>query len=713
MPETFTARVRRNDSHQSFPDVDLKGVFLDQGSGAMIHYTSISIRGKHYMIGGYLRTEGPENQSLSSITHHIKWQGEIAVVGLGTRVQFLASPGGPRDMINAAVSIFMTCLIEARTTGRGVPQQISIGVQYKYVPRNLFSTPEATGTQSMSPKSSRASVPKGEPPAPALPQGAPIHRLKTSGRPPVREDFDVLRTNFADQGYASDSGSQASASDLEYRLNEDVEDDKSFLHEDKDKKSGHRKDDDNSFHHDDDKSVHREKSAISSTPHFPGRYVDSAKKPALEQDNRRVRLPETPLKPAMKHVVLQGADVKQVRHAAHASSVRETPPVQAIRTPRSISPEESTIRQRPRPASMSNENHERSNSRDVSLPDLNQLSILGRPNREPETPRRNTDALNVLFQDAEQSHPSHVGLEMDQLGISTGATATQPTHVQTNGQVLPPFAYQPPGSYGYGHVPSASKYIFPSVRESMIMTKFYSEVPAYGQAIDSVRSHPSWNTRQVLMHEAHQLPPSSVQSQYPYSVPHPNPSNQVMYTAPFPPATYPAGIAPGSNSGSMISGANPRRGRNVTESIPPPPVSQSRAVDAGLVPNFKVTRGDRVYEKDPKNQALHTVWFESEGPLPLQSVPEDLIALGGHQVKIGDIYWHKITTDNMHQYWLYTPYRSAFGTAPRWVEITVNCQRRKASTTIDHPHRGQMRHLGILAAGGPSWWSGPGKLRFD
>ncbi|TFK70721.1 hypothetical protein BDN72DRAFT_958573 [Pluteus cervinus] len=125
-PEEFTIRVsRRNGSRQSFPDINFEDVFFNPGS-ATIHQMAISIRGKHYIIGGYLRTRGPENQSLSSLTRHIKWQGEVAVVGLGTRIQFLSSPQGPREAINAAASLFMTRLIEARTTGRDIPEQIFI-----------------------------------------------------------------------------------------------------------------------------------------------------------------------------------------------------------------------------------------------------------------------------------------------------------------------------------------------------------------------------------------------------------------------------------------------------------------------------------------------------------------------------------------------------------------------------------------------------------
>ncbi|TFK70722.1 hypothetical protein BDN72DRAFT_896177 [Pluteus cervinus] len=472
-----------------------------------------------------------------------------------------------------------------------------------------------------------APIPKGEPRAPALPQGAPVHKLQTSGRPPFSEDLDVLRTNFADQD--SESHSQESTSDLEYRLNEDLEDDKSF----------HRKDD-KSFQHEDDKSFHREKSPISSTPHPPGRYMDSAqKKRALEQDSRRVKLPETPLKPAMKQVVLQEAETKQVRHAAHASSERQTPRVQVIRPARSISPDESIIHSPPQPpASISNQNQEHSRSHDIPLPDFNQLSISNQP--EPQT-RRNTqsiDASNILSYDAQPLHPSQVGLEISQPDTLTRASAAG-THLApptlTNQQTLPPVLFRaadaPLTGYSYGRIP------LPGTGAS--------EVPAYSQAIDLIRS---WNPShgQVPMYGGSNAPSGQPpQSQYPYSVHHPNPSNQVMYTAPFPPATYPPGIPPthvanGHDSGSAISDAKPRRGRSrsVMESFPTPhssAISQSRQVDPRSTQNLVVNKFHRVYHKEPEDSPRRTEWFESEGPFPLDDVPYELIARTG--ISIGSI----------------------------------------------------------------------------
>ncbi|TFK68614.1 hypothetical protein BDN72DRAFT_858250 [Pluteus cervinus] len=123
IPEYISLRVKKNAPKRAFPDVNFKKVFVDQ---EIIHSIRISIGPKHFMVAGYLQATGPENESLAAITRHIKWRGEIVVIGLGARAQFLYSPSGPRDTIHAAVSVFMARVIEGKVTGVDPPKQISI-----------------------------------------------------------------------------------------------------------------------------------------------------------------------------------------------------------------------------------------------------------------------------------------------------------------------------------------------------------------------------------------------------------------------------------------------------------------------------------------------------------------------------------------------------------------------------------------------------------
>ncbi|TFK68613.1 hypothetical protein BDN72DRAFT_897951 [Pluteus cervinus] len=490
-----------------------------------------------------------------------------------------------------------------------------------------------------------------------------VYTLQSSKREPFPDSdgLDVLRANFALLKFDDAVPDSDVGSDLEYRSEDEA----------------------------DKKPLVRDHS-VAITPRPPGGYVDSAQKKLSSTDRGRAakRLSfETPSKQAS--TVRDQGSVQQHRQAALASSRGRASSIRRPETPEiSINDDWKHLLKPPgSPTQPHSQDHD-------DLHDLYQPQVVPPP---PIIPPPQFNTIPQAIPATSQIH-FPAGATHAAAPVRDGYMPSFPAAQAIPNQTVPNLTYgaAPAHAYDYGRVPPIRR-----------------DVPSYTQQV------PGPNQRYDQFNGVFSSP-QPLPSHYPYATIQPGASHQMEFTAPFPPgATYASTFNPTSIKACFnlfptlrcVTHYHSRKSRSTR--------SQSTVLPFRIEHRFKIFPGEQ------EGSTNGTTWFESSSSSTLSQVPHEhvlelLALIGKLQVPLGAVYLHRVQGTELIQYWLYTPFAPSTPSRevntvelPRgWVSITEYCPG-PGKTRIAHPDSEENRVLNIRAKGEPSWWQGPGAIRFD